>query len=66
MSKQLKEYISVGDAAEYYGKTTQSIYNMIKANMVNAVQFTRGTMIGWLVEKPADYDAWKQGVSTHN
>lgn len=52
----LNNYISVSDAAAYFGKTTQHIYNMIKSNAIHAVQFKRGSMAGWLVEKPADYD----------
>lgn len=60
MNESLENYISVSEAAKYYGKTTQHIYNMIRDKVIHAVQFNRGTMTGWLVEKPADYKEWLQ------
>ncbi len=57
-NKELEKYISVSEAAKYYGKTTQHIYNMIHDKVIHAVQFNRGSMVGWLVEKPADYNNW--------
>ena len=57
--KELKQYISVSDYAKYIGRTSAHVYNLIKEGIVSAVTFQRGTMIGRLVEKPADYDEWK-------
>ena len=53
---RLESYISVSEAALYYGKSTQQIYNMIRDNVIHAVKFNRGSMSGWLVEKPSDYN----------
>lgn len=57
---ELKEYISVSDYAKFIGKTSAHVYNLIREGLVSSVTFTRGTMKGRLVEKPSDYDSWKE------
>ena len=52
----IENYITVSEAARFYKKTTQAIYNMIHNGTLNAVRFNRGSMSGWLVERPADYN----------
>lgn len=63
MNETLDNYISVSEAAEYLGKTTSHVYNMIRDNSIHAIKFNRGTMAGWLVEKPCGFDTWKQQQS---
>lgn len=57
--EELKEYISVSDYANFVGKTSQQVYNMIHDGLVPNVQFQRGSMVGRLVAKPLGYDEWK-------
>lgn len=57
---ELKEYISVSEYAKFIGKTPAHVYNMIKGGLVSSVMFERGTMKGWLIEKPSGFDEWKQ------
>lgn len=53
------EYISVRDYAEFIGKTTQQVYNMLHDGRVAGFEFHRGKMRGWLCMKPSGYDKWK-------
>lgn len=55
-----QKYISVGEMAKYLNKTPQHVYNLIHEGSIHAMEFTRGTMRGWLCLKPADYDMWKE------
>lgn len=64
--EELKEYISASDYAAFVGKTTAQIYNLIHDGSVPAVKFTRGTMNGWLVLKPVEYDEWKEKQINNN
>lgn len=57
---ELKEYISVSEYAKFIGRTPAHVYNMIKEGLVSSVMFDRGTMKGWLIEKPSGFDEWKQ------
>ena len=38
------------------GKTPQQVYNLLHSGEVSGAEFNRGTMRGWLVVKPKDYD----------
>lgn len=49
----MDEYISVSEYAKLIGKSTQMVYNMIDAGIVEAKSFARGSMRGWLVKKPS-------------
>ena len=51
------EYISVNEMAQYLGKTTQHVYNLLHEGLIDAYQFNRGNMRGWLCVKPKDYDS---------
>lgn len=53
-----ENYISVSDYAKFIGKTTQTVYNMIKDGVINVIHFNRGSMVGILIEKPAGFDDW--------
>lgn len=55
-NEKLEEYISVGEMAQYTGKTPQQIYNLLHSGEIMGVEFKRGTMRGWLIAKPKDYD----------
>lgn len=57
---ELKEYIGVSEYAKFINKTPAHVYNMIKEGLVSSVMFDRGTMKGWLIEKPSGFDEWKQ------
>lgn len=57
---KLKEYISVSEYAKFISRTPAHVYNMIKEGLVSSVMFERGTMKGWLIEKPSGFDEWKQ------
>ena len=56
---KLKQYISVSEYAKFIGKTSAHVYNMIREGLVASVLFERGTMNGWLIEKPEGFDEWK-------
>lgn len=56
MANVITQYISVKEYANYIGKTTQQVYNLIRCDAVSAIQFNRGKMVGYLIEKPIDYD----------
>ena len=55
---ELKDYITVAQYAEYLGKTTAHVYQLINSGLVPVVTFQRGKMNGRLIEKPLDYDSW--------
>lgn len=57
---KIEGYISVGDYARFLGVTTQTVYNMIRSDMVHTVKFNRNTQVGYLIDKPAGYDVWKE------
>lgn len=59
MTAELKEYISASEYAKFIGKTTQTVYNMINEGKIASNVFTRGGMIGHLIEKPDGFDEWK-------
>lgn len=56
---KLKQYISVSEYAKFINKTSAHVYNMIREGLVSSVMFERGTMNGWLIEKPEGFDEWK-------
>ena len=56
---KLSQYIAVSEYAKFIGKTSAHVYNLIREGLVSSVQFERGTMKGWLIEKPEGFDEWK-------
>lgn len=56
----MDNFISVGEYAKFVGKSTQQVYNLLRSGVVSGFEFTRGTMRGWLVEKPNGFDTWAQ------
>lgn len=44
------EWISVSELAKRLGKTTQTVYNLIKDGKYETVEFKRGKMRGYLVK----------------
>ena len=60
------EYISVKEMAQYLGKTTQHVYNLLHEGLIDAYQFNRGNMRGWLCVKPKDYDSDNLGELKNN
>lgn len=52
------DYITVLDYANFIGKTQQCVYTMIRAGLVETKRFRRGSMNGYLIKKPAEYDQW--------
>lgn len=66
MGMEICDYVGVSEVARFYKVTTMTIYNMIREGRIKATQFNRGTMTGWLVEKPHGYDEWyeKEGKKT--
>lgn len=52
----MNEYISVGEMARYMHRSTQHVYSMLRRGELSGIAFRRGSMRGWLVEKPQDYD----------
>lgn len=59
MAEELKNYITVAEYAQYIGKTSQHVYQLIKSGTLASVEFNRGKMAGRLVLKPEGYDEWK-------
>lgn len=60
MVKELKDYISVQNYADFIGKSAQLVYLMIREGTIESVEFQRGKMVGRLVRKPEGYDEWER------
>ena len=54
-----KGFISPTEYAKFIGKSDQTVYNMIKAGMLSVEQVVRGNSVGYIIEKPTGFDAWK-------
>ena len=52
MDNEQYEMLSVSTVAKRLGKTTQTIYNQIKAGMWDTVEYSRGKYKGILVKYP--------------
>lgn len=61
---QERKYISVGEMAQYLGKTRQYVYNLLHNGKLSGYEFSRNTMRGWLVEKPSNFDEWQRKQAT--
>lgn len=48
------EWISVSCLAQRIGKSTQTIYNMIKDGLLETMNFERGTKKGMLIKYPKE------------
>lgn len=50
------EWVSVSELARRIGKTKQTIYNYIRQNLYETMEFRRGKMIGILVKVPKEIE----------
>lgn len=50
------EWVSVSELARRIGKTKQTVYNYIKQNLYETMEFRRGKMIGILVKVPKEIE----------
>jgi len=53
-NNQEYEWISVSCYAHKIGKSTQTVYNMIKDGLLETMNFERGTKNGVLIKHPKD------------
>lgn len=50
------EWVSVSELARRIGKTKQTVYNYIRQNLYETMEFRRGKMIGILVKVPKEIE----------
>lgn len=60
------DFITVEQMAEYLGRTRQYVYNKLKSGEISGIDYTRGSMQGWLVERPVNYDEWVKNKEQTN
>lgn len=53
-------FISVSEYSKFTGKTPQNIYGLLNRGRLVGFEFQRGSMKGWLIQKPVGYDTWKE------